>query len=108
MERIFLFLLGCFFLFACGNGLDPDYNINYKLIDNEKLSCPPPAIFHAIKYGKSGVFFVCKFNDGPFVAVENGYVNIRGKYKAGWAVGLWEYYDKDGNVVNSIYYPEAD
>jgi len=108
MRINFLFLFVIFCISACSDGVDPNYKINYNLIKNENLKCPPPAIPHVPRYRKSGVFLICKFNDGPFVAVENGYIHIRGQYKAGRHVGLWENYDKDGNVFKSTYYLETD
>jgi len=108
MKIHFLFLFVIFFISACSDGVDPNYKINYNLIQNENLKCPPPAIPHVPRYGKFGVFLICKFSDGPFVAVNEGHVSVRGQYKAGRHVGLWESYDKDGNVVNSTYYLEND
>jgi len=108
MKMDILFLLWLFSISACSDGADPNYKINYNLIENENLKCPPPAIPHVPRYRKSGVFLICKFSDGPFVAVDKGHVSVRGQYKAGRQVGLWESYDKDGNAVNSTYYLEND
>jgi len=108
MRIHFLFLFVIFCVSACSDGVDPNYKISYNLIKNENLKCPPPSIFYRHEYGNSGVFFVCEFSEGPFVAVNKGHVSVRGQHKAGRHIGLWESYDKDGNVVNSTYYLEND
>jgi len=108
MKTNLLFLLWLFCLSACSDGVGLNYKINYNLIKNENLKCPPPSISYRHEYGNSGVFLICEFSEGPFVAVNKGHVSVRGQHKAGRQVGLWESYNKDGNVVNSTYYLKND
>jgi len=76
--RIVILLV--FFLSACGNDARQGYETIHNLIENENLRCPSPSYFSSDHYGISGVFFICKFNEGPFVYVNEGRVSSRGQY----------------------------
>jgi len=96
--RVSLLFLIMVFSSACGRGsIDP----NQKVLDEESFKCPPG--FHAwVKPWDEGLSFVCKTMNGPFVVVENGYINIRSEYKMGKSVGVSRIYDEDGNLVRTI------
>jgi len=45
----------------------------------------------------------CTVMHGAFIAADEGYV-LRGQYTHGVPDGIWNFYDKDGNVVTTIDY----
>lgn len=71
---------------------------------DEKLSCPPPAVSEFNNWGQSGSEHVCKIKHGPFVAFENGHVQIRGQFDNGKEAGVWRWYGPDGKVDKEIDY----
>lgn len=79
-----------------------------RLLDKENVECVPPARLEIQSWGKSGLSKSCKIASGPFVAAENGYVHLRGQYEAGREVGIWRWYDRDGNVVKTIDYSKSN
>jgi len=83
----------CLLLFGCSN----EQSARDKFF-NETLSCPSPALGEFEGWGESGTQHICKIKHGPFIAWENGYVNIRGQYENGKEVGEWLWYDVKGNV----------
>ena len=70
----------------------------------EKTSCPTPATDQFEPWGQSGSAHVCIIKHGPFVAYENGFVNIRGQYNMGKESGVWVWYDRKGNVLKRTDY----
>ena len=105
MLRIGLLVLICPLVSACtGSGRNADYG----LLEKESITCAPPAQVEIQPWGKIGLSKSCRMVDGPFVGVENGYVLLRGQYEAGREVGIWRWYDKDGNVVKTIDYSKPD
>lgn len=70
----------------------------------EDLKCPAPSKGQFDSWGKSGSSHSCKINHGPFVAFEQGYVQLRGQYDNGKEIGIWRWYDKDGKVLKEIDY----
>lgn len=105
MQRISLLVLIGSLVSAC---TDSSRNADYGLLEKEKITCAPPARIEIQPWGKIGLSKSCRMVDGPFVGVENGYVLLRGQYDAGREVGIWQWYDKDGNVVKTIDYSKPD
>ncbi len=89
-------------LSACARHSNGDEN--YELLNNERVLCPPPGNMEVQPWGKNGLSRSCIVKSGPFVAAEDGYVHLRGQYKAGKQVGIWRWYDKQGNLVKEIDY----
>jgi hypothetical protein len=87
------FLLGC-----------SDQQTTANKFLNEKLSCPEPAVAQFEPWGKSGLQQICKIKHGPFVAMEGGYVHVRGQYDNGKEVGVWLWYDVQGKIVKKVDY----
>jgi len=52
----------------------------------------------------TGLVKECKVMHGPFIAADEGYVQIRGQYDSGVPDGIWNFYDENGNVVATIDY----
>ena len=88
-------------LSACAGS---DRNIGGGPLDKEGVECVPPARLEIQPWGRSGLSKSCKMANGPFVATEDGYVHLRGQYESGREVGLWRWYDREGNVVKTIDY----
>ena len=92
-----------FALLACDRDA-PSVDEDYEVLSKESVSCEPPARMEIQSWGKNGLSRSCKLQSGPFLAAENGYVHFRGQYKAGKEVGIWRWYDKEGNIVKEIDY----
>jgi len=96
--RVFLLFLIMIFSSACGPGpIDP----NHELLDKETINCPAGFYSSRVPW-EGGVSRVCKIMDGPFVAVEDGYVHIRSEHKMGKSIGITRVYGKDGSLVRTI------
>lgn len=106
MLRVGFTLTGVLLIAGCTNSAGKD--ANHELLDRESVTCSPPARPEIQSWGQAGLSLSCKMVNGSFVAVENGYVHMRGQYEAGREVGMWRWYDKDGNVVKTIDYSKPD
>jgi antitoxin component YwqK of YwqJK toxin-antitoxin module len=42
----------------------------------------------------------------PIIAAEYGSLKVKGQYKMGKKIGLWQSFDENGNIINSEYYPD--
>lgn len=82
-------------------------NADYAVLQKESIACTPPAQVEIQPWGKSGLSGSCKMIVGQFTGVENGRVILRGQYEAGRQVGVWRWYDKDGNVTKTIDYSRS-
>jgi len=100
MKMHFLLLSMALCISACAPAPN---ELEHKLLDKEAFKCPSG--FHAARepWGE-GISVVCKIMDGPFVAVENGYVRMRSERRMGRSIGVSLGYDKDGNVNRKIEY----
>ncbi|WP_407353086.1 hypothetical protein [Luteimonas sp. R10] len=74
----------------------------------KEITCPEPAKKEYRAWGKSGLSVGCRIDHGPFVAIENGVVSIRGQYEHGQKVGRWITYDKEGNVYDETDSADAE
>lgn len=70
----------------------------------EKLACSAPATDQFENWGRSGTQHICKIKQGPFVAFEDGHVQIRGQYDNGKEIGIWRWYGADGKVQKEVDY----
>lgn len=77
---------------------------DYDALKKEAITCDLPARAEMRPWGKTGKSNGCYVRSGPFIAAENGYVHLRGQFKEGKEVGVWRWYDKQGNVVKEIDY----
>jgi hypothetical protein len=105
MLRVGLLILIGLLFSACA---DSGGNVVGGPLGKEIVECVPPARLEIQPWGKSGSSKSCKITNGPFVAAENGYVHLRGQYEAGREVGIWRWYDRDGNVVKTIDYSKSN
>jgi len=104
MLKTYLLSLGSVFLVsACFY----DWNKDIELLEKEDIVCAPNAVLEKRRwggFGMTGLVKECKVMHGPFIAADEGYVQIRGQYDNGVPDGIWNFYDEDGNVVTSIDY----
>jgi len=105
MLKIYFFpLFSIFFVSACF--LYP-WEKDRELIENENIVCAPNAILKVSRWGGMGVYGLtktCEVIHGPFIAADEGHIQIRGQYNYGVPDGIWNFYDEDGNVVTTIDY----
>lgn len=106
IKAIFFVIVISAFICACSH--DSGSNKNYELLSSEAITCDPPAQVEVQPWGKGGLSRFCSIKSGMFVTAEDGYVHLRGQYEAGKQVGIWRWYDRDGNVVKVIDYSEPD
>lgn len=102
LKTIFCMLAISVFVSACAR--DSGSDENYELLSSEAITCTPPAQVEVRPWGKAGLSRSCSIKSGPYVTAENGYVHLRGQYDAGKQVGIWRWYDRQGNVVKEIDY----
>lgn len=93
-------LIACSMLIGC-SGTDSSASFF-----NERLACPPPAEAQFEPWSESGRQQVCKIKHGPFV-IWDGHINVRGQYDMGRKVGVWRWYDAEGNVTSELHFPET-
>jgi len=103
-KRVFLLLFSAFCVSAC---FLYDFDKDIEIIKKENVVCMPNADLKVSRWGGMGVYGLlktCEVKHGPFIAVNEGYIQIRGQYNNGVADGIWNFCDKDGNVVTTIDY----
>jgi len=105
MRTLFLLLLISFFVSACYRY---DWDRDIEVLEKEEIVCTPPARQEVHRWGKYGFFKSCMILTGPFIAAKDGYIQVRGQYEEWRKVGVWRFYDKDGNVIETINYSEYD
>jgi len=108
MVIIRIFLLPLFVSFCVAACFRYDWDRDREVLEKEEVVCTPPARLEVHRWGKYGLFKSCVILSGPFVAAKDGYIHVRGQYEAWQEVGVWTFYDKDGNIVKTIDYSETD
>ena len=98
LKQYLVSLLASLALWACSQNNDKAILDGYF-----GFNCPAP---NAVKYeawGQNGLSKACVNSggsyDGSFWAVERGRFFLRGSYKSGEKVGVWEFIDKNGAVT---------
>lgn len=72
----------------------------------EGFSCPAPGTRKFEEWGRSGAALTCEIRHGSFVTAENGKLALSGQYEDGRKVGVWRWYDDQGNVVKELDYAD--
>lgn len=88
----------------CGCAPDSKNVTDYELLMRENPSCEAPAQIEVSPWGQKGASKVCNVRNGDFVAAEDGYIRVRGRYEMGKKVGVWRWYDKSGGVSKEVDY----
>ncbi|KAB2900910.1 MAG: hypothetical protein F9K31_03625 [Dokdonella sp.] len=97
-------ILGMIFLVACSRSGRESSNQNYDALKKDMLGCEEPAVPEIHPWAKTGQSYGCYIKNGPFVAAEDGYVHLRGRFDNGKEAGVWRWYDRAGNVIKEIDY----
>jgi len=105
MRKLILFISIAFCVSAC---FHYDWDRDVEVLEKEEIVCTPPARLEVNGWGKTGLSKSCMILTGPFIAAKDGYIQVRGQYKEWRKVGIWNFYDKDGNVIETINYSEYD
>lgn len=82
-----------------------------KLLDEMDIVCPPGTEKIRRPWGKAGWMVFCESDGaphGPWLAAENGRLEIRGQYRNGEQDGVWEWYNVDGTVAKKLTYDDQE
>lgn len=71
----------------------------------EPFECPSPGIEEIVVSGKTGYARQCVILNGT-AAYSEGNIFTVGQYQNGKMVGVWRWYDKQGNVTQEIDYSD--
>lgn len=92
----FIFLLGC---------NDSNSTID-EALSSASLNCKDGAQEEFRPWGKNGRSLSCQMKHGKFIGWDNGYKMLEGQYRNGEKIGVWYWYDKEGNAIKNINYDE--
>jgi hypothetical protein len=80
--------------------------LDYDILSSIKLDCPDGWSRAYRGWGERGLMSYCQIQNGPIIAAEYGSLKVKGQYKMGKKIGLWQSFDENGNIINSEYYPD--
>lgn len=99
--KIAYLILIAFSISACSKS-----NLDYEVLSSQELNCPEGWRAEYGDWGEKGLMYYCQMKNGPVIMAEYGHIAIKGQYKMGKEIGLWQWFDKNGNVTRSEYYAE--